>query len=282
MSILETLITNRTAADVTRWRVLRDKGFDAMSEEEKAEWLAGMRGAFNASDRNRITEAMEYLKGLYEQYGKQVTYTPVYITHKDGTTDTTWRIEDIPTDDQLALIVQNLLAFWSGAESAAGTVVEVWTDTQFGYVEIEANVIAGDYVSMTAAHGIQEIIVTVQSAGASSIVAAGTGWTIERSDSVITARYTVPQGAYQELQDALDALVFLCSTEDYVDASASVSALMRSGATVQIGSGTIHWSAIINWEAFEAYAYTWQDVEDAQMTWADLENLPIPNGGGTA
>ena len=282
MSILETLIINRTAAAVARWRVLRDKGFDAMSEEEKAEWLAGMRGAFNASDRNRITEAMEYLKGLYEQYGKQITYTPVYITHKDGTTDTTWRVEDIPTDDQLALIVQNLLAFWSGVESAAGTVVEVWTDTQFGYVEIEANVIAGEYVSMTAAHGIQEIIVTVQSAGASSIEAAGTGWTVERSDSVITARYTVPQGAYQELQDALDALAFLCSAEDYVDASASVSALMRSGATVQIGSGTIHWSAIINWEAFEAYAYTWQDVEDAQMTWADLENLPIPNGGGTA
>lgn len=69
MSILESLITNRTAADVARWRALRDKGFDAMSADEKAEWLAGMRGAFNAADRNRITKAMVYLKGLYEQYG---------------------------------------------------------------------------------------------------------------------------------------------------------------------------------------------------------------------
>ena len=99
MSILESLITNRTAADVARWRALRDKGFDAMSADEKAEWLAGMRGAFNAADRNRITKAMVYLKGLYEQYGRQVTYTPVNITHKDGTTDTTWRMDDIPTDE---------------------------------------------------------------------------------------------------------------------------------------------------------------------------------------
>lgn len=65
----------------------------------------------------------------------------------------------------------------------------------------------------------------------------------------------------------------------YADVSVSVSAVMRSGATARIGSGTIHWSAIINWDAFEAYAYTWQAVEDARMTWADLESLPIPTGG---
>ena len=188
MSILESLITNRTAADVARWRALRDKGFDAMSADEKAEWLAGMRGAFNAADRNRITEAMVYLKGLYEQYGRQVIYTPVYITHKDGSTDTTWRVEDIPTDEQLHLIVQNLLAFWKSIESASGTVIEVWADTQFGYVDLSADVSAGDYVSLTAAHGIQEIIVTVKSTRLSSITAAGTGWSVKQSDSDITAR----------------------------------------------------------------------------------------------
>lgn len=149
MSILESLITNRTAADVARWRALRDKGFDAMSADEKAEWLAGMRGAFNAADRNRITEAMVYLKGLYEQYGRQVTYTPVNITHKDGTTDTTWRMDDIPTDEQLTLIVKNLLAFWKGVESASGEVVEVWAGTRFGYVELAASVRTGDYTTLT-------------------------------------------------------------------------------------------------------------------------------------
>ena len=90
----------------------------------------------------------------------------------------------------------------------------------------------------------------------------------------------MPQGAYQDIQDALDALVFLCSAEDCADASVTVSALMRSRTVIQIGNGTVRWSAIINWDAFEAYAYTWQAVEDAQMTWAELERLPIPTGGG--
>ena len=238
-----------------------------------------MRGAFNAADRNRITKAMVYLKGLYEQYGRQVTYTPVNITHKDGTTDTTWRMDDIPTDEQLTLIVKNLLAFWKGVESASGEVVEVWAGTRFGYVELAASVRTGDYTTLTVAHGIREIIVTAQSDQLGSITVTGTGWTVMPSDTEITARYTVPQGAYQDLQDALDALVFLCSAADYADVSVSVSAVMRSGATAQIGSGTIHWSAIINWDAFEAYAYTWQAVEDARMTWADLESLPIPMGG---
>lgn len=278
MSILESLITNRAAADVSRWRALRAKGFAAMSESEQTEWLAGMRGAFNASDRNRITEAMVYLKGLYEQYGRQVTYTPVYITHADGTTDTTWRTEDIPTDAQLTLMIQNLQAFWQGVESAAGDVVEVWAGTRFGYVEMSAEVSAGDYISLTAAHGIREFAVTIQSTALSGITASGTGWDISVSDTAITARYSVPQGTYLELQDALDSLVFLCSADDCADASVEVSALMRSGTQVQIGAGEIHWSAIINWEAFEAYAYTWQDIEDQQMTWAQLESLPIPGG----
>lgn len=194
MSILESLITNRTAADVARWRALRDKGFDAMSADEKAEWLAGMRGAFNAADRNRITEAMVYLKGLYEQYGRQVTYTPVNITHKDGTTDTTWRMDDIPTDEQLTLIVKNLLAFWKGVESASGEVVEVWAGTRFGYVELAASVRTGDYTTLTVAHGIREIIVTAQSDQLGSITVTGTGWTVVPSDTAITARYTVPPG----------------------------------------------------------------------------------------
>ena len=41
MSILESLITNRTAADVARWRALRDKGFDAMSRRRKSGMAGG-------------------------------------------------------------------------------------------------------------------------------------------------------------------------------------------------------------------------------------------------
>lgn len=279
MSILESLITDRTAADVTRWRTLRDKGLAAMSEAEKAEWLAGMRGAFNAADRNRITEAMVYLKDLYERNGQQTAYTPIYITHADGSTDTKWRIDDIPTDAQLTLMIRNLQSFWAAVERAFGNVVEIWADTNFGYVGTSAEIVAGNYTTLTAAHGILEIVVTVQSRELASITAVGSSWETAVSEMAVIARYAVPQGTYPDLQDALNALVLLCDATDYADATVRISALMRSGSEVQLGTGMIHWSAIINWEAFETYGYTWQGVaDDLQMTWGQFETISIPGG----
>lgn len=285
MSILESLITNRTAEDVARWRTLRDKGFDAMTEEEKAEWMAGMRGAYNAPDLNRITEAMEYIAWLYKQYGKIVSYTPVNITHADGSTDTTWRFDDIPTNDQLSMILQNILTFWSVVESAAGDVVEVWSDMQFGYVDIDDRVNAGDYARMTDAHGIKSLVATIQGGYLQYIGAAGTGWVFDRLESAIIAKYEAQNGAFADLQDALDSLVLFFTgkgTIEYADASVSIKAVMRSGAEIQIGTGSIHWSSIINWSALEAYAYTWQDIEQLELTWGDIEQLPPPITGGQA
>lgn len=276
-----TLITDRANTDVNHLKLLKTKNYAAMSEAEKAVWDAALRGAYNASDMNRITDAMVYLKRLYEQYGLEVSYTPVNIPHEDGTTDTIWRVGEVPTPAQAEVILQNILAFWVGVERASGDVVEVWADSRFGYVEVSTDLSAGDYVSISAAHGILELLVTVQSDSISSITAAGTGWVISASDSALAARYTVPNGAFQDLREALDTLVFLCSAEKYADASVTVSALMRSGGTVQIGNGVIRWSNIINWEAFEAYAYTWQDVENEELTWEMLEALPAPETGGT-
>ena len=101
-------------------------------------------------------------------------------------------------------------------------------------------------------------------------------------DSAIVASYTAPLGAFEDLQDALDALVLVSDSDEdgaFADATASLSVTLRSGATVALGTGTIHWSGIINWAAFEAYAYTWADIEAAEMTWADLEGLPVPTQG---
>lgn len=279
---LTTLITDRTAANVKRLLALKAKNYADMTDAERAEWDTDLKGAYNASDLNRITNAMLYLKGLYEHYGYPITYTPVQITHVDGTTDTTWRREDIPTDTQLATLVQNLYAFWAAAESADGEISAVWADTEFGYVEMPTEVVVGDYVSLTEAHGIRELRVSIQSEQLGSISVSGTGWTVQTTDSALTAVYTVPSGVFQDLQSALDSLVLICTAEDLADATATVSALLRSGAVVQLGSGAVHWSAIINWMAFDAYGYTWQDVEDRQMTWDELEHLPIPRtGGGT-
>ena len=61
MSILDSLITDRTQEDVQRWSALAAKGYSAMTEAEKAEWDAGMKGAYNYTDLNRVTACMEYI-----------------------------------------------------------------------------------------------------------------------------------------------------------------------------------------------------------------------------
>lgn len=61
MSVIDTLITDRTQADVSRWLTLLKKGFSAMTPEEKEEWLSGMRGAYNYIDLNRVGEAAVYI-----------------------------------------------------------------------------------------------------------------------------------------------------------------------------------------------------------------------------
>ena len=62
MSVIDTLVTDRTEADVSRYSELRDKGWAEMTAAERAEWAAGMKGAYNPnSDMNRVASAMSYL-----------------------------------------------------------------------------------------------------------------------------------------------------------------------------------------------------------------------------
>lgn len=81
MSIIDTLITDRTQSDVTRWRTLRDKGWAGMTADEKAEWSAGMKGAYNATDLNRVIAAMDTLNTEMKKYGYETGYRKVEVPH---------------------------------------------------------------------------------------------------------------------------------------------------------------------------------------------------------
>lgn len=283
-NILNRLVTDRNQTDVSEWLRLRSKGYGSMSEEEKAKWVAGMRGAYNASDLNRVTEAMVYLAELYRQYGYAVNYTPINITHEDGTTDTTWRLTDIPTDAQMAEFLAGLCSFWAAVETAEMTVEPKWEDSGYGYVNLDDEIAVGEYAILTAAHGVKSLTVTITSAQMSVLAVSGNGWTVVVNANNISATYIVPQGVYEDLQSALDHLVLICNAEagDFADATVSISANLRSGAVFQLGTGTVSWSGIINWAAFEDYGFTWEDVHDRELTWEQLETLPIPSGGDMA
>jgi hypothetical protein len=90
------LVTDRTEADVKAVRTLADKiARKRATAAELAEWNAGtLKGAYNVGDMNRVTAAMEYLNGIFTVRGYDTGYTPVEITHLDGTVDTVWREED--------------------------------------------------------------------------------------------------------------------------------------------------------------------------------------------
>lgn len=92
-TIIVTLVTDRTQADVERVRELAAKGFAAMTSDEQAEWLAGMKGAYNASDLNRVGTALNYLAGrLASICGKSIAWTA----------KTDWAVTDIITASRAA------------------------------------------------------------------------------------------------------------------------------------------------------------------------------------
>lgn len=85
------LITDRTQADVDAVRALAAKGWAAMTDTEKAAWMAGLKGAYNAADLNRVGAAVLYIAGRLADAGY---HTPV-APKQD------WTEADIPTPAQM-------------------------------------------------------------------------------------------------------------------------------------------------------------------------------------
>ncbi|MBR5873098.1 MAG: hypothetical protein IKY90_00005 [Oscillospiraceae bacterium] len=86
-------ITDRTQADVDRVQLLSAKGFANMTAEERAEWLAGMRGAYNSTDLNRVESAVQYL---------------AEILNVSVTTKTNWAVTDIPSTADMERYLENI------------------------------------------------------------------------------------------------------------------------------------------------------------------------------
>lgn len=101
MSIINELVYDRTQTDVDRVYTLKNKiltgGLAALSAEEKAEYLAGMKGAYNYTDFNRIGEAISY---LVERMKELDIHDSSIIPKVD------WVMGDTPTQSQ----VSNLLS----------------------------------------------------------------------------------------------------------------------------------------------------------------------------
>ena len=83
-------VMDRTYADFQRWLTLRDKGVKNMTAEELAEWKRGMKGAYNASDLNRVGENLLHLRDMLTEAG-YLGYLPAFNVRTD------WTETDVPT-----------------------------------------------------------------------------------------------------------------------------------------------------------------------------------------
>ena len=72
------LIYDRTAEDVERALALAKKAeAGTLTDAEKTEWLAGMKGCYNAADMNRVEAAVKTLAAELNAAGYPVEVTPV-------------------------------------------------------------------------------------------------------------------------------------------------------------------------------------------------------------
>jgi len=76
MSVIETLITDRTQADVAYAAYLNAKVWEEFTAEEINDWRSGLKGTYNFTDLNRIGEAVLYIASRLDTAGYHVSVSP--------------------------------------------------------------------------------------------------------------------------------------------------------------------------------------------------------------
>ena len=114
------LITDRTPNDVQYIAYLRNKGWAAMTEDERNSFLAPLKGSYNASDFNRVEYAAQQLAGLlnslpaeFRSYaaGKGVAWDDLFdvpYTPPSIETKIDWTAQDIPTTSDMERYLGNV------------------------------------------------------------------------------------------------------------------------------------------------------------------------------
>ena len=102
------LITDRTYNDVTRWKELRDKGWNRMTEDERREWLgeiiptpAASKGMYTHNDLNRVEVAV---KEILDRMAKLDYVTPDLVVKTD------WQYTDEFLHDDMCRYLSNVKA----------------------------------------------------------------------------------------------------------------------------------------------------------------------------
>ena len=86
------LIYDRTAEDVERALALAKKAeAGTLTDAEKTEWLAGLRGCYNVSDMSRVSTAVQTLAAELDAAGYEVEVVPQSFAETDIVRLSQWR-----------------------------------------------------------------------------------------------------------------------------------------------------------------------------------------------
>lgn len=92
------LITDRTQADVDYVSQLNILGWENMNAQQRSDYLAGLKGAYNATDMNRVGNAVSYVAQRLTNCGYMVNVNPRLD----------WQIGDIPTVSDLTAYLDDV------------------------------------------------------------------------------------------------------------------------------------------------------------------------------
>lgn len=106
------LITDRVQADVNRVDQLAARiSAGTATAAEQTEWASDLKGAYNASDLNRVGAAVAYVAGRLNGYGYAVTVNP----KQD------WTVSDIPTQESMTAYLADVAALRGAIAVMAST-----------------------------------------------------------------------------------------------------------------------------------------------------------------
>lgn len=272
MNILDTLITDREESDVTRALELDAKGWDGMTDAEKAKWRRGLKGAYSAFDLNRIVGAMEYIDHLTLDAKRESVYVPTVIPHAEFTgtfwrrwADTVWVDSDFPTPDLWTANLENINRLWAAARRFEATVLARYNPNGNGYIKPETVITPADFCTVTDSVGLLELRITAVCP--ETVTAAGVAWAVTPTAAGWTATMDYTDCPYPDIGNALEALEISCGADEIVDAAFTLSAELRYGYFVTAGTCTVRWSPFLLWgEAQEKYG-TWGGAKG--LTWGE-------------
>lgn len=158
MSIIDTLITDRSALDVAEYQELRSKIINRTATvEEVNKWIAGMKACYNASDLNRVGSTVGYvvdrlntLQQVIQDYldALEVSPTDIFRVPFDYPiegiiTKTDWTRSDIPTKSEMTTYLNNITILHN-----------MWTDEN-DFPEVPTN---PEKLTITDANAIETLL----------------------------------------------------------------------------------------------------------------------------